>query len=157
MPLPTTVEPLAAHRDALVELSAWLTEQWPDWYGPSGRGKAHEDLLACARGGVELPFGVVALRGDEVCGIAALRSKSIPSHRHLTPWATTLLVKPSMRKSGVGSSLIAALEHEARVRGFADIHCATASAESLLLRRSWRSRERIAVDGRLLGIYHKTL
>jgi len=156
-PLCAAIEPLASHRDAIVELSSWFEQEWPEWYGPAGRASARDDLCAYAAGGPGLPFGVVALLGDEVCGVAALRAESIASHRHLAPWATALLVKTSRRRRGIGSLLLEALEREAKARRFAEIHCATASAESLLLRRNWLLHERIALDGSALGVYRKAL
>ena len=152
----TVVEPLASHPQALPRLRDWLEREWPAWYGEGGRGSAEEDLRAfSATGG--LPFGVVALRAGHLCGIAVLKAESIPSHSHLCPWASSGLVEPSLRGRGIGSMLLGALEHEAEVRGFDSIHCATASAESLLWRRGWSLLERTTHDGQNLGIYRRLL
>ena len=106
------VEPLALHPEALLELT-WLFEaEWPSWYGTGGPGCAADDLLAFAAA-TGLPFGVVALQHGEVCGVAALKAESIPSHRHLSPWAAAGLVKPSLRGRGIGAALLAALEEQA--------------------------------------------
>ena len=89
--------------------------------------------------------------------MAALKAESIPSHRHLCPWAAAGLVKPALRGHGIGSMLLARLEQQARIQGFAEIHCATATAESLLQRRRWQLVERVTHEGQDLGVYRKGL
>ena len=150
------VHALAMHPEALPELGRLFEAEWPFWYGSGGRGNAGEDLSAfSSRAG--LPFGVVALRGSEVCGVAVLKRESIPSHSHLSPWAAAGLVKPSLRGRGIGSMLLAELEQQAREQGFAEIHCATATSESLLQRRGWRQMERVMHEGQDLGVYQRGL
>lgn len=140
----------------LPELRSWLEAEWPGWYGEGGRGVAERDLIALsAQAG--LPFGVVALRDGRLCGLAALKAESIPSHAHLCPWAGTGLVAPSLRGQGIGSLLLDALERQAKADGFSSIHCATVTAESLLLRRGWLLLERIAYEGQNLGVYRRVL
>ena len=138
------------------ELRGWLEREWPAWYGAGGRRSAEEDLRAfSATDG--LPFGIVALRDRQVCGVAALKAESIPSHAHLRPWVSAGLVKPSLRGRGIGSLLLEALERRARDEGFNSIHCATATAESLLVRRGWSLLERVAHEGQNLGVYRTVL
>lgn len=150
------VEPLASHPAALPELCRLFEAEWPSWYGPAGRGSAVADLASfSAHGG--LPLGVVALHEGSVCGAAALKAESIPSHRHLSPWAAAGLVKPALRGRGIGSLLLAALEDQARSQGYGAIHCATASSASLLQRRGYRLLERVAHEGRELGVYQRGL
>ena len=150
------IQPLALHPEALPELCRLFEAEWPSWYGPGGQGSATNDLSAFS-GPAGLPFGVVALLGGEVCGVAALKSESIPSHRHLSPWAAAGLVKASLRSRGIGSALLAALEEEAQNRGFRAIHCATATSESLLQRRGYRLLERVSHEGQDLGVYQRGL
>ncbi|MBN9460551.1 MAG: GNAT family N-acetyltransferase [Burkholderiales bacterium] len=156
LPEAVIIEPLALHREALPELCRMFEAEWPSWYGAGGRGSAANDLRAfSATSG--LPFGVVALRRSEVCGVAALKAESIPSHRHLTPWAAAGVVKVSLRGQGIGAALLAALEEQARDRGYRAIHCATSTAESLLQRRGYRLLERVMHEGQDLGVYQRGL
>ncbi|MDQ2734084.1 MAG: GNAT family N-acetyltransferase [Pseudomonadota bacterium] len=150
------VEPLAWHPGALPGLRVWLEREWPTWYGGGGAGLAEDDLLAFSAA-AGLPFGVVALCDGRVCGVAALKAASIASHAHLAPWAAAGLVEPSMRGQGIGSLLLAALECRAKEEGFNSIHCATATAESLLLRRGWLLLDRTVHEAHSLGVYRKTL
>ena len=118
-------------------LQLWFETEWPSYYGTRGPGDARLDLQAFANRG-SLPVGVVAFRGGEVCGVAALKAESISSHRHLSPWAAAGLVPPSERGQGIGAQLLAALEREARNLGFQHIYCGTSTAESLLQRSGWQ-------------------
>jgi GNAT superfamily N-acetyltransferase len=150
------VEPLALHPEALPELCRLFEAEWPTWYGIGGPGNATEDLVACsATSG--LPFGLVALQRGEVCGVAALKAESIPSHRHLSPWAAAGLVKGPLRGRGIGAALLAALEELARSQGYRAIHCATSTSESLLQRRDYRLLERVVHEGQDLGVYQRGL
>jgi GNAT superfamily N-acetyltransferase len=149
-----SIEPLAAHPEALPELQEWFGREWPAHYGPDGPGQALEDLRSYANQG-SLPVGVVALRHGIVCGVAALKPESIASHRHLSPWAAAGFVLPSERGRGIGALLLSALEEEARKLGFSCAYCATSTAESLLLRCGWKIMERITHEGEDLGIYRK--
>ena len=150
------IEPLARHPEALKPLAAAFRAEWPDWYGPDGPGDAAADLRADANED-GLPVGLVALAGGRACGIASLRAESIASHRHLSPWATAGWVDPALRGRGIGSRLVAGLEERARALGFRRVHCATSTAETLLLRLGWRLDERVLHDGVRLGIWSKGL
>ncbi len=156
LPEAVVVEPLALHPEALAALRRMFEAEWPSWYGARGPGSAADDLRAFSAAS-GLPFGVVALRRSEVCGVAALKAESIPSHRHLTPWAAAGVVKASLRRQGIGSALLAALEEEARNRGCRAIHCATSTSESLLQRRGYRLLERVTHAGQDLGVYRRGL
>lgn len=151
-----SIEMLAEHPELLPLLQRWFQTEWPSHYGADGPGNAEQDLRAFANRG-SLPVGVVALRQGTACGVAALKSESIASHRQLLPWAAAGLVAPSERGKGIGSLLLAALEREARELGYPFIYCGTSTAESLLERRQWQLMERIVHEGQGLGIYRKAL
>jgi GNAT superfamily N-acetyltransferase len=99
----------------------------------------------------------LACRDGAHRGCAALKAESLPTHRHLTPWAAAGFVLPAERGRGIGARLLLALEHEARQLGYRRIHCGTATAESPPRRCGWRLAERIDHDGIDLGIYDKAL
>lgn len=156
MPAAISVEPLALHPQAIPVLRGWFEAEWPAYYGPGGPGSAQRDLEACANE-ASLPVGVVALLEGEVCGVAALKAESIPSHAHLSPWAAAGLVDPALRGRGIGRLLLAAVEQQARKLGFAQVYCGTSSAHGLLQRSGWELTETILHAGERLGIYGKAL
>jgi GNAT superfamily N-acetyltransferase len=155
-PAPVRIEPLAAHHGSLPLLAACFEAEWPGHYGPEGPGSALRDLEAFADPR-SLPVGVIALLQDEPCGAAALKADSIPTHRHLTPWAAAGWVHPSLRGRGIGALLLAAVEEQASLRGFERIYCGTSTSEGLLRRGGWRLDETVVHDGQALGIYSKAL
>jgi GNAT superfamily N-acetyltransferase len=150
-----TVELLALHPEALPTLVSWYEAEWPLWYG-SGRGDAKRDLQAFSNQG-SLPIGVVARRDGIVCGAAALKTESIASHKHLSPWAAAGFVHPALRGQGIGLQLLYALEVQAQVLNFRRIYCGTSNAGTLLQRANWRHMERITHEGKALSIYEKAL
>jgi GNAT superfamily N-acetyltransferase len=150
------VELLALHHDLLPTLARWFREEWPAWYGPGGPGDPEADLLAFATGN-DLPIGVVALRDGKPCGVAALKAWSIPSHRHLRPWAAAGYVVPALRGQGIGALLLTALADQARALGYDRIYCSTGTAVSLLQRLGWSQRETVDHDGQTLVIFEKAL
>jgi GNAT superfamily N-acetyltransferase len=151
-----SIELLAEYPEAIGQLCEWFEAEWPEWYGPGGRGSALQDLQAYANQG-SLPVGVVALKEGRVCGVAALKAESMASHSHLLPWAAAGLVHPAMRGQGIGSLLLGELEKQARKLGFGSIYCGTSTAQSLLQRCGWRLIDNIIHEGKELGIYHKAL
>jgi GNAT superfamily N-acetyltransferase len=150
------VEPLASHPEVLPELQAWFEAEWPSYYGANGPGNAQRDLQAYSNSD-GLPFGVVALMGGSVCGVAALKVDFIASHNHLSPWAAAGLVRPNLRRRGIGQHLLLALEKQAKALGFNRIYCGTGTAEGLLQRCGWHLLEYIMHEGESLGIYEKAV
>jgi GNAT superfamily N-acetyltransferase len=151
-----SIEPLAQHRQAIPVLREWFEMEWPSYYGVGGQGSALRDLQAYANQG-SLPVGVVVLRAGRVCGVAALKAESIPSHTHLSPWAAAGLVQPAMRGQGIGRLLLGGVEEQARKLGFARIFCGTSTAQNLLQRCGWQLLESINHEGKDLGVYQKAL
>jgi GNAT superfamily N-acetyltransferase len=151
-----SVSRLASHPEALPVIAEWFRGEWPDWYGPGGAGVAEEDLLAYSNE-CSLPVGVVVFCDGALCGVAALKAKSIPSHSHLTPWAAAGFVLPALRGQGIGAALLSAVEVEARALGYKCIYCGTSTAVSLLRRAKWRLVETVQHEGKGVSIYEKAL
>lgn len=150
------IERLADHQSLLPLLKVWLESAWPAHYGRDGPGNADADLRAYAAGR-GLPVGLVAFRGDELCGIAALKAQSIASRPDIGPWAGAGLVPAEYRRQGIGTRLLSGVEAVAREHGFRRVYCATSTSASLLERNAWRLLERISHDGALVAIYEKPL
>jgi GNAT superfamily N-acetyltransferase len=143
-----TVTPLRQRPEFCEFFAQQFEFEWPEWYGPGGQGNAHEDLEAFANPEGSIPVGVIAIdEADSPIGIAALKSASIATHAHLSPWATAGYVVPARRRAGIGAQLLAALLAEARRLGFHTIYCATSSAVSLLEREGWRHIDAVVHDG----------
>ncbi len=87
---------LADHPETIPVLKRWYESEWWGWYGPEGPGDAEEDLRSFTRRD-GLPVGVAAFRGEELCGVAALKAESIATHAHLRHWASAGMVAPAGR------------------------------------------------------------
>jgi GNAT superfamily N-acetyltransferase len=136
-----TFEPLARHRPLVPLLAEWFVKEWPAWYASGGQGNIEQDLRAFATSEDALPIGFVAFLAGEPVGAGALKSESIPSHRHLSPWASAGFVVPEHRGQGIGAGLLAAMLAHARGLAFPHVYCGTSTAESLLLRSGWHALE----------------
>jgi len=156
MPADVRIELLSEHPEYLPVLKAWFEREWPTYYGLDGPGDAAADLRGYSNVD-SLPIGIVALEGDKLCGVAALRVTSIPSMSRLCPWAGAGLVPPNLRRRGTGDLLLAGLEQLAERLGHKRIFCATATSSSLLARRGWRLLERTYHDGENLEVFEKSL
>lgn len=148
-----TVEPLAHRRELIGTVAEWFASEWPAWYGPDGQGDLAADLESFARADAALPVGLVVFERGKPVGAAVLKAESIPSHRHLGPWAAAGYVLPSHRGRGVGAFLLQGLVERANLLGFSRIYCGTRTANRLLERSGWDLIETTMLQGEPLGIY----
>jgi GNAT superfamily N-acetyltransferase len=147
---------LTDHPETLPVFERLFQAEWASYYGTGGPGNAHQDLLAYSNRS-HLPIGLIAFVGSEPCGIVALKSESITTHKHLTPWVGGGMVAPQYRRHGIGAQLVSALEGVARNLGFKVIYAGTSTANSLLDREGWQFVELAQYDGEQVSIYEKTL
>jgi len=151
-----TISPLAQHRDLVPLLSSWFVDEWPEWYGPGGRGNAVADLTGFATSESKLPVGFIALDREDreiPVGVMALKAESLPTHRHLCPWAAAGLVLASHRGRGIGAQLLKVLVQQAGALGYPRVYCGTATAVSLLRRSGWSELETIEHEGEAVVIF----
>ncbi|MFL1406877.1 GNAT family N-acetyltransferase [Marinobacter sp. M1N3S26] len=147
---------LADHPEALPVLERLFQTEWSEYYGAGGPGNARRDLVAYSNRN-QLPVGLVAFVGLEPCGVIALKSESITTHGHLSPWVGGGMVAPQYRRNGIGARMASALEQVARNLGFKTIYTGTSTANSLLAREGWRFMELVQYNGEAVSIYEKTL
>ena len=145
--------PLALHRGLMPLVAGWFASEWPDWYGPGGQGNVIDDIEAFATSESSLPIGMIIFENDIPVGAGALKMQSIPSHKHLSPWAAAGYVVPACRGRGLGASMLDALVSKAKTLGFEQVYCATSTAERLLTRTGWQTLEVIVHAGKQLTIF----
>lgn len=154
------IELLADHPQAIPILREWFEREWAPYYGPDGPGDANKDLQdSCNRD--RLPVTLVALSNGEICGTTALKTESISTHKHLTPWLAALLVRTEFRRRGIAERLIAAIEEKARQLGFHHIYVGigegSGTPESALRKRGWEFVEKGPYFISEVSIFQKAL
>lgn len=95
--------------------------------------------------------------GGKAVGTVSLRDTSPGSDRYPGAWLTALMVPPLSRRAGIGARMIAAAETEAQRLGFPEILTATATAQSLVLKRDWQQIATLQSVSGPLGLYRKAL
>ena len=148
-----SVEPLARHSEQVPLLAEWFATEWPGWYGIGGEGNVTLDLQDFAASETNLPIGFVVFSNGTPVGAGALKAESIPSHKHLSPWAAAGFVVPECRGQGIGAVLLGAMVAHARTLGYAHVYCGTSTAESLLQRSGWSAIEVTQHAGKALTIF----
>jgi GNAT superfamily N-acetyltransferase len=148
-----TIEPLARHPGLIPLLAEWFVAEWPAWYASGGPGNIDQDLRAFATSETALPIGFVAFLEGKPVAAGALKAESIPSHAHLSPWASAGYVVPEHRGQGIGAGLLAAMLTHAQKLGYPHVYCGTSTAESLLRRSGWSVIEVTQHAGTLLTVF----
>jgi GNAT superfamily N-acetyltransferase len=148
-----SVEPLSRHPELAPLLAEWFVSEWPDWYGVGGQGDVTQDLRHFAASEVGLPVGFVVFINGTPVGAGALKTESIPSHKHLSPWAGAGYVVPNERGRGVGAALLRAMVAHAQELGYPHVYCGTSTADSLLQRSGWSAVEVIEHAGKPLTVF----
>ena len=142
MNTPITIDYLADHQEVVPLLKEWFEQEWEPYYGLKGPGNAEEDLFTCSRRDTP-PIALIAMWEGEVCGTVSLKSESIATHTHLTPWVAALLVSPSCRGRGIGTALISQTERLAKSLGFNKIYFGGRRTENTLVANGWNVVEDI--------------
>jgi predicted N-acetyltransferase YhbS len=135
------IDYLANHGHHLGELAKWQHAQ----FGYLNLSVTLEDRVGRLQHALQtnqLPISLVALSDDEqLVGAASILSATI-THKHLTPWLSSVVVAPEHRGKGIASALsLRALDEAARI-GFETLYLFTPRNESLYARLGWRLIER---------------
>jgi GNAT superfamily N-acetyltransferase len=136
--------------EVLSDLVDLFESEWTDWYNPRG-ASARADLAERLERN-RLPLGIVAFADGQLAGTCALTLSS-GGLTERSPWLGGLLVKPNLRRQGVGLALVKRAKTEAKRLGFARLHALTAEARELFVRADWRLVENVEVGGVWHGIY----
>ena len=150
---PLQIRDLVDVPEVIPILVAWYVAEWEPHYGEKGAGDAETDLVAATTSRERLPVCLVAFDAEGMpLGTASLKTESLPSHRHLSPWITALLVSPHERRHGVATELLGAVERQAAKLGFELLYVATNAMRGYLENRGYERigeaptlRERTAV------------
>lgn len=136
----TRVALLADNVQVIPTLADWYRAEWAPYYGAGGPGDARRDLESRSRRD-GMPIGLVAMKGGDVQGTAALGSDEATG---LSPSVVGLLVGPGHRGQGIGSLLVEATADLACELGLERIYLSTTVLGDLLERLGWQEYGDIA-------------
>lgn len=102
-----------------------------------------------------LPTVILALSDDgEPVGSASILASTL-THKHLTPWLSTVVVPPSHRNKGVASALSEQALLEAQAMGFEKLYLFTPRNESLYARLGWIKFDTAEIRGTEISIMER--
>jgi GNAT superfamily N-acetyltransferase len=155
---PMTIDYLANHRSAVLELAAYGFNEWRRIYDK--RGISLNDVVAAfeARANDDrLPLAVVAIENGNVIGTGSLKVEDLEIRLELSPWLGGIFVVPEYRDRGVATAIIQRLLQEAGRLKLSVLYLWTPSAESLYARLGWKTMERLDYCGYSMSLMQLAL
>ena len=148
------IEYLADHPAFVPIVAAWQHAQ----FGYLTPTMTLEDRAERLRGSLQknaLPMAFIALgKNGTPLGSAGILSATI-THKHLTPWLSSVYVPDEHRGKGIASALSLRAVDEAAKLGFDRLHLFTPHSETMYARLGWKTFERIEYDGRPLALMER--
>ena len=152
---PVAIALLAQQVGAIDQLALLMEASWPDWYGEQGHSARRDLEDRCRTTG--LPLGLVALWDGEAVGTCALVETSGGLKRAMDnkplPWLGGLLVRPDLRRRGIGAALLGAARQIAGRDGHSRLLALTAIADSLFVASGWTLSQDLWLEGTAHRIY----
>jgi predicted N-acetyltransferase YhbS len=136
---------LLDHMHHLPTVAAWQHAEF-GYLSPGGTVEQRAERLRSASDKTRLPVALVAVSDGTLVGSAAVAATTL-THKHLTPWLSSVFVPPEQRGKGIASKLSLAAIAEAARLGFEKIHLFTPKNESLYARLGWNTFEHAAING----------
>jgi len=137
---------LLDHRQHIPTVAAWQQAEF-GYLSPNGTVEQRVERLRGASDKALLPISLVAIsteQGDLV-GSASIVATTL-THKHLTPWLSSVFVPPTQRGRGIASKLSLAAIAEANRLGFEKIFLFTPKSEALYARLGWQTFEHTAIN-----------
>jgi predicted N-acetyltransferase YhbS len=134
------IDHLAHHERYLPLIAEWQLAE----FGYLNPVDTFEGRTARLRGALQadgLPLALVAVSEDgQLVGSASVLASTV-THRHLSPWLSSVFVPSAFRGHGIASALSLRAVKEARRLGFETIYLFTPRNESLYTRLGWKRME----------------
>jgi predicted N-acetyltransferase YhbS len=145
------IEYLADHGDHLDQVAQWQYAQF-GYLNPAGTLEHRRDRLRESLQRNQLPMALVALSDDgQLIGSASVLPTTL-THKHLTPWLSSVYVPGDMRGKGIASALSLRAADEVARLGFEMLYLFTPHNESLYARMGWQTIDRSLHNGLPLAI-----
>ena len=150
------IEYLADHAALVPIVAAWQHAQF-GYLTPTTTLEDRTERLRASLQKDALPMALVALDGHGTpMGSAGILSATI-THKHLTPWLSSVYVPGEHRGKGIASALSLRAVDEAAKLGFDRLYLFTPHSETMYARLGWKTFERIEYDGRPLVLMERSV
>ena len=145
------IEYLADHPDLVPLLAEWFYSEWggrsPDdtltTFEKRLLGRMHRD---------KAPLTLIAFKGEEPVGTAALKIQEMETHPQYQYWMGSVYVKENWRRMGIGSALVEAVIAKAEAFGIEVLYLYTRGRENFYTQLGWKEIERSYYHGRNVTI-----
>jgi N-acetylglutamate synthase-like GNAT family acetyltransferase len=146
---------LADHVSCVPQLAEWHHAEF-GYLNPANTVQVYVERLNASLRKSDVPITFIALRDDVLLGSASLVRQTI-THRHLSPWLSSVYVDPAQRGGGIASALVGRIEEAAAGMGFEEIYLFTPSSEKLYARLGWQLLEYSSHHDLRIAIMSKAL
>jgi N-acetylglutamate synthase-like GNAT family acetyltransferase len=138
------IDYLARHEALIPEITDLLYGQWADLFRASGTSKEKLKELLVERAVTDkLPIALVALSDGVLAGTGSIKLFEPGTRAGLSPWLAGMYVKDAYRGSGIGASIVRALEAKASELGVKTMYLSVGAAEEFYVRLGWTVLERV--------------
>jgi predicted N-acetyltransferase YhbS len=143
-------------RNHIPTIAAWQQEEF-GYLNPSGTVEERAERLSKANDRQRLPISLVAISPDRntLVGSANVVATTL-THKHLTPWLSSVYVPAEQRGKGIASALTLAAASEARRLGFETVYLFTPCNEALYARLGWATFDRVMLGGVSAAVMART-
>ena len=145
------IDYLACHERYLPLIAEWQLAE----FGYLNSADTLESRIARLGGALQtdgLPLALIAMSEEgQLVGSASVLASTV-THRHLSPWLSSVFVPSAFRGHGIASALSLQAVKEARHLGFETLYLFTPRNESLYARLGWARMEVATHRGTALTI-----
>jgi predicted N-acetyltransferase YhbS len=140
------IQYLADHPQHLPAVAAWQQAQF-GYLTPTATLEDRTERLRRSLQKDTLPMAFIALsESGALLGSAGILAATI-THKHLSPWLSSVYVPGEFRGNGIASALSLHAIAEAARLGFDQLYLFTPHNETLYARLGWSTFERIGYNG----------
>lgn len=142
------IDYLANHKELIPEIAALSYREWTALFQASGISQDQLETILADRAVTDrLPITFVAVSDGVLVGAGSIKMAEPGTKPGLSPWLAGIYVKDSHRGSGIGASIVRALEAKAAQLGVKEMYLSAEAAERLYARLGWTVIERLESYG----------
>ena len=134
------IEWLDRHMDKCNEMAQWIHQEFSYEYAHQPLASWQQEFWAGQQDGRWKCL--VAMRGDQLLGGAALASNDLAARPDLGPWLACVFIAPEARRTGLAAQLIEGICDHARGTGISTLYLHTHSQSHYYARFGWEVVER---------------